>query len=56
MRMANCWRDISSEKITAGISDNVAALRTISRAKAVLPMLGRPAMMIRSDRCSPEVI
>ena len=25
-------------------------------ANAVLPMLGRPAMMMRSDFCSPEVI
>ena len=33
----------------------MAAYRAIPRAKEVLPIPGREAMIIRSDSCSPDV-
>ena len=56
MRRASCSLDISREKIATGIFASRAAYCAIFRAKAVFPMLGRPAMIIKSDFCNPEVI
>ncbi len=56
-RMTSCCVDISSEKIPTpvGLSLCIAALRARESANAVLPELGRPAMMIRSELCHPPV-
>ena len=56
MRMASCSLAISSEKTATGTPSSTEQYWAMLRAKAVLPMLGRPAMMTRSERCRPEVI
>ena len=47
---------ISSEKIATGMLRSTAMFFAIESTKAVLPMAGRAAMMMRSGVCQPEVI
>ena len=56
MRMAICSFDISRENIATGLSASMAACWAMLRAKEVFPMLGRPAMMMRSEFWNPDVI
>ncbi len=51
MRSTSCSFDISSEKnaTPTGGSASIAAYAAIFSASAVLPMLGRAAMITRSD-------
>ena len=43
-------------KIPTGSLDESAICSAMLSAKAVLPMLGRPAITIRSPSCNPEVM
>ncbi len=54
-RIISCTADISSEKKATPCSWSTAMLRAIESTKAVLPIEGRAAMMIRSDSCQPSV-
>ena len=53
--MESCSLDISSENIATGTFAFTAAFLAIFRAKEVFPILGRAAMIIRSDFCKPDV-
>lgn len=54
-RIISCTEDISSEKNATPCSWSTAMLRAIESTKAVLPIEGRAATMIRSDSCQPSV-
>ena len=54
-RVISCTADISSEKKATGMFCPTAILRAIERVRAVLPIPGRAAMIIRSLACQPEV-
>ena len=56
MRRASCSMDISRLKTATGIFSIRAACWTMFMARAVLPMEGRPARMIRSEGCRPAVM
>ena len=56
MRIISCWAGISMENTRIGASWCKIACSTRFMAKDVLPMEGRPATMIRSDFCRPEVL
>ena len=56
MRCMICSMDISSEKTAVGMADMAAARMATFMAKAVLPMDGRPATMMRSEGWRPAVI
>ena len=55
-RSPSCSRDISSEKMTTRPFFLIATFWAMLSAKAVFPMDGRAATMIRSDFCSPVVM
>lgn len=55
-RFTSCTSAISKEKIITFLLKSNAALRIKLRAKAVLPIAGRAARMIKSDGCQPEVM
>src|SRR5208282_1885110 len=55
MRWTNCSLDISREKIATGTLCPRQAFSAMDTAKALFPIDGRPAMMIKSDFCKPEV-
>ena len=54
--MMICSEGISSEKISTGLSAVRAACSHRFMAKVVLPIEGRAATMIKSERCKPAVI
>ena len=54
-RIINCSALISSEKNATPFSKSTATLRASDSTKAVLPIDGRAAMIIRSDGCQPSV-
>ena len=54
-RMDSCSLDISRENTATGTRSSTATLRARFRAKAVFPILGRAARIMRSDFCRPEV-
>ena len=56
MRLSSASFDISSEKTATTLPSRTAAFSAMLMAKAVLPIEGRAAMMIRSDFCRPLVI
>jgi hypothetical protein len=56
MRSVSASADISMLKMAADFPDPNAAFSAMLTASVVFPMEGRPAMMIRSPGCSPEVI
>ena len=56
MRMASESPGISMLKTATGRWVSMATFSARFIAKLVLPMDGRPATMIRSEVCSPEVI
>ena len=56
MRRSRDSLDISSEKTATTLPSLTAAFSAMLMAQAVLPMLGRAAMMIRSEACRPLVI
>ena len=55
MRCMSCSLLISSEKTATGTFWRTAALSAMHSEKAVLPILGRAATMIRSEAWSPAV-
>ena len=55
-RFASCTEVISMENTATGILSESPAYSAIFKAKDVLPMEGRPATMMRSPFCSPEVM
>src|SRR5262249_7442128 len=55
MRKTSCSFDIWSENTATPVCASRAAYCAMLSAKAVLPMLGRPATMIKSPGCSPAV-
>ena len=55
-RLTNCTLDISNEKIATGKLYSTAIFFAIESTKAVFPIAGRAAIMIKSDFCHPEVI
>src|SRR5690606_31614865 len=54
-RVINCTLDISREKNATPLLDSIAMFRAIDNTKAVFPIPGRAAIMIKSDGCQPEV-
>ena len=56
MRKLSCSADISMLKIAAGTLWPSAAFSAMLIASVVLPIDGRPAMMMSSPRCKPAVI
>jgi hypothetical protein len=56
MRWASCSLGISSENTATPLPDFTTALMATLSANEVLPMPGRPAMMIRSPGCMPAVM
>ena len=56
MRITSCGPLISMLKMATGIFSTSATCSAILSAKAVLPMLGRPATTTRSAGCKPEVL
>ncbi len=54
-RNASCEADISIENTATDFLAWIAACSAMLSAKAVLPIDGRAATMIRSDGCRPEV-
>ena len=56
MRNESCSHDISMLKIAAGTLLPSAAFSAMLIASVVFPIDGRPAMMMSSPRCSPDVI
>jgi hypothetical protein len=56
MRRVSDSADISMLKIAADLPEPSAAFSAMFTASVVLPMDGRPATMIRSPACKPEVI
>ena len=55
MRIASWVPDISMLNTATGSRFSTATCSATLSANAVLPMLGRPATMMRSPPCSPEV-
>ena len=55
-RCTSCTADISKLNTATGMSWSTAMLRAIDSTKAVLPMPGRAASTIMSERCQPPVI
>ena len=55
MRCMSCSLLISSENTATGTPWRMAALRPMQSEKAVLPILGRAATMMRSEGWSPAV-
>jgi len=53
MRSTSCSLPISKEKMPTPTLFLMAAWRAISRAREVLPTLGRAASIIKSDFCNP---
>ena len=53
--MANESAGISIENTNTGLPDLMPACSAIFIARAVLPMDGRPARIIKSEGCQPEV-
>ena len=51
----SCSADISIVKMATVSFALSAALTAISMASAVFPIDGRPAMIMKSDGCKPEV-
>ena len=56
MRKVSDSADISMLNIAADLFEPSAAFSAMLTASVVLPIEGRPAMMIRSPGCRPEVI
>ena len=56
MRRVSDSADISMLKIAADLFEPSAAFSAMFTASVVLPIEGRPAMMIKSPGCRPEVI
>ncbi len=54
--MESCSLDISKEKTATGLRSLRATFLAIFNAKAVFPMLGLAARIIKSDFCNPDVI
>ena len=54
-RVISCTEDISREKKATGIFAFTAKFLAMESVRAVLPIPGRAAMMIRSLGCQPEV-
>lgn len=54
-RLTNWTLLISSENIATGIFMSTAIFFAIDSTKAVFPMAGRAAIIIRSDFCQPDV-
>ena len=54
-RLTNCTEDISNEKKAIGLPYLTDAFLATESTKAVFPIPGRAAMMIRSDFCQPAV-
>jgi len=54
--VAICGPDISRLKMATGRRISTPTYSAMLRAKAVLPMDGRPATTIMSPGCRPEVI
>ena len=56
--VTNCSLDISrlKTKVAPGASERVATYLAMFSAKAVLPIAGRAATMIRSEGCNPLVL
>ncbi len=54
-RIMSCTEDISSEKNATPASWSTAMLRAMVSTKAVLPIDGRAATMMRSESCQPSV-
>ena len=55
-RLTNCTLDISNENIATGRLKFTAIFFAMDNTKAVLPIAGRAAIIIRSDFCQPDVI
>ena len=55
-RLVSCTADISRENTATGIWWSTAALRAMFSARAVFPMDGRAARIMRSDFCHPMVM
>ena len=56
MRKVSDSADISMLNIAHDLFDPKAAFSAIFTANVVFPMEGRPAMMIKSPGCRPDVI
>ena len=56
IRFKSCISDISKLKTAVGIFDFTATYSTRLKANAVLPIAGRAAISIRSERCKPAVL
>ena len=56
MRSTSARAGISSEKMATGSLAPMATASAMFIAKVVLPIEGRPAMMMRSPACKPAVI
>ena len=56
MRSVSDSADISMLKIAADLFEPSAAFSAMFTASVLLPIEGRPAMMMRSPGCRPEVI
>ena len=54
-RLPSASLGISSEKMTTRLSSFMATFWAMFSAKAVFPMDGRAAMMMRSDLCRPFI-
>ena len=54
-RVASCSRDISRENIATAFRSALATRSATFRAMEVLPMPGRAARRIRSERFSPVI-
>ena len=52
----NCTEDISRENKATGCPKSMAIFRAIESTKAVFPIPGRAAIMIKSLGCQPEVM
>jgi len=53
--ITNCGAVISKEKNAMGKPNSTAIFRAIDRAKAVFPIPGLAAIIIKSDGCNPPV-
>src|SRR5690554_6798854 len=50
-----CTADISKEKTATPYPPSIAIFRAIDKTKAVLPIQGRAAIIIKSEGCQPDV-
>ena len=55
-RVINCTEAISNENNATGIPKSIAIFRAIDNTKAVFPIAGLAAIIIKSLGCQPEVI